>query len=169
MRQFKDSGEKIYDIDLSIGNVMRVKAASSGRFNLFEPQSQVDGATLLEAIDDLPTFWELLTYLVAPDDPAAFGKAMAGRCLIAAHAAFLEEWRDFFHQLQQPQHAAVLEKTVKYRAIALELTEAKLAQMLPGLDEQVTAKMEAAASDWLGSSRDKLASILGPSPSATSG
>ncbi len=170
MRQFKDSTEAVHVIDLNIGNVTRVKNSSDGKFDLFEPTSKIGDETLLDSVfSDLPMFWELLCYLVDPPDPAAFGKAMAADCLIAAQSAFLEEWRDFFQKLQRPQHEATLEKTTVFHEAAMKLAKAQVAKLTDGLDQRIQMKMEEAASKALGDSQARLESILAPSPSGTSG
>ncbi len=182
MREFKDNENSKWSIDLPVGAVMRVRSASDNRFNLFEPQAKIENSSgskvsLLDALnDDLPTFWEFLWHLVEPQsaqrqiDAAKFGQLMAADCLLLAQAAFMEEWRDFFLKLQQPDKALALEKTAKYREKARLLMTAKLKDpTLDAMDSRVAAKQEAEANAWLGNLQGLLDSTLGPSPSGNSG
>jgi hypothetical protein len=97
VREFQDQSDAKWQIDLAFGQVMRVKVASEGRFNLLEPRDLADRLAQDEA-----EFWELLWYLVEPQarergtSAEQFGRAMAADCLHEARRQFFAEWDDFF-------------------------------------------------------------------------
>lgn len=171
MRTFTDKAGGKWTIELPIGTVIRVKADSDGKFDLFEP-FKVAGKSLTETLwEDLGEFFELLAYLVDDDlqakgiSAAEFGKLMAADCIILARLAFFDEWRDFFRDLQRPNVVAALEKTTAYHAKLLELVTKKMAsERLTTLDQKMTAKMESVLSKSFGSSLDSLESTLAVSP-----
>lgn len=172
MRFFKDSSDSKWEISLPIGTVLRVKASSEGRFDLFEPWKDHGGKPLQEVLwENLGELYELLWYIVEPQaeakriTAAQFGELVAADCLISARFAFFEEWRDFFHHLQRPNIAAALEKTVKYQAEMLKLVTAKLTDpKLAEVDAKVTAKMQSVLNKSFGDSLASLDSILVDSP-----
>ena len=173
MQKFRDTTGKTWEIDLPIGEVVRIRQASEGRFNLWEPTKDNLGDRLA---NDIPLFWELLWYIVEPQAEEAkitakeFGKAVAAECLYEAQRKFFDEWHDFFLRLQRPDLAAVLEKLSKYRAKALELVKAKLATgELDQIDPKVEAKLQATLNESFGKLRERLDSILAPSPGGNSG
>jgi hypothetical protein len=171
VRQFKDKHGGSWSLDITIGLVARVKAASDGRFNLLDP-----GAELADELarDEL-AFWELLWHLVEPQarernvNAEAFGESMAADCLHKARQLFFEEWTDFFQQLHRPDKRAVVEKAAKYLAKAMELTVAKLASPeMDELDRIIERRMQASLNDSFGKLRASLESIPGPSPGGSS-
>lgn len=172
MQEFRDKTGQAWKIDLPIGEVTRIRKADA-RFNLWEPTKE-DLAQKL--FDDLPLFWELLWQVVEPQavvrniTAEQFGESVAAECLIDAQKKFFDEWRDFFHRLQRPDLATVLEKLAKYQAKAMELVKAKLGNgAMTGLDERVEAKMQATLNERFGKLRESLDSILDPSPGVNSG
>jgi hypothetical protein len=192
MKKFQDSQGGAWEIDLTIGNVFRVKDASEGRFDLFEPTKPVDGVPLGQLLDESDSvFWELLCHLVEPQlllkdsttktvpimkdgeqigtekrgDFNAFGILLAADCWHVARRKFFEEWVDFFQSLQRPDKALPLEKLAKYQAKALELVKAKLTdQRLQDLDPKVYAKMASALNRSFSGSLDLLESTLNDTP-----
>jgi hypothetical protein len=105
MHDFKDRQGRPWKIDLTIGEVGRLKPFG---FDLWQPhQPRAAGeATLRERLlVELPLFWELLAQLVEPQLLAAgttvvaFGEAMTPAELIGARQAFWREWADFFRPL----------------------------------------------------------------------
>ena len=173
MQEFRDKDGVKWVIDLPIGEIARVRNVSEGRFNLWEP---IKDDLAQRLADDLSLFWEILWHLVEPQaakagiSAEAFGLAVAAECLFDAQRKFFDEWRDFFHRLQKPDLAAVLEKLTKYQAKALELVRAKLASgELDQIDPQVENKMQRVLNDSFGKLRESLDLILGPSPGANSG
>lgn len=156
MQVFSDSTGRRWEIALPIGTVIRVKSTSGGRFNLFEPESQVDGKPLREAVfTDLATTWELVWLIVEPQASAAnvtaeqFGQAMAAECMIAAAQALQREWADFFRRLQRPDTATALELMGRASGKALAAVQAKLATIAP---EAVEAAMDKAIAKVLNES-----------------
>lgn len=173
MQKFKDSGGKCWEIQLPIGEVARIRKASEGQFNLWEPAKD-DLADRLA--NDMPLFWELLWHLVEPQAEVAsvsaddFGKAMAAECLYDAQKKFFEEWRDFFRRLARPDAEAIVEKIAQYRAKALELVKAKLATAeLEKIDQRVETKMQRILNEQFGKLQESLDSILDPTPGDSSG
>ena len=171
MRQFKDTAGGSWDIDLSIGNVMRVKGASEGRFNLISPAKELHD----ELTTDEGTFWELLWFLVEMQakerniTAEQFGKAMAADCLHDARRLFFEAWRDFFHQLARADKMAVVEKAAQYMNKAMELTVAKLKSPdMTKVDQLAEQRMTAALNKSFGELLDSLESTPAPSPGESS-
>lgn len=172
MKKFQDSQGGQWEIDLTIGNIFRVKDVSAGRFDLFEPKKEVDGVPLGQLLDESDAvFWELLCHLIEPQAELKkltipeFGKLMAADCWPVARRIFFEAWIDFFQSLQRPDKALPLEKLAKYQAKALELVKAKLDdQRLKDLDPKVYAKMQSALNSSFSQSLDSLESTLAPSP-----
>lgn len=166
MREFKDNIGQAWNIDLSIGNVMRVKAASESRFNLFEPGQIGEQLAIDEAF-----FWELLVYLCEPQandrktTAEQFGALMASDCLHEARRSFFDAWLDFFQKLRRQDKAAVVQKVAAYLAKAMELTAAKLASPeMAQIDQLVESRMQASLNESFGQLRDSLASTPGLSP-----
>lgn len=143
MRTFHDQNGLPWTIDLVFGEVLRVKAAAEGKFNLLEPTDLAD-----KLVSDYAEFWELLWLLVAPEaaerkiTAEQFGKLMAANCLAEARRLFFEEWADFFLQLHQPDKAAVVERIATYLAKAIALTTQKLqSPEMEQVDQAVERKM----------------------------
>lgn len=178
MKKFQDKEGGSWEVDLTIGTIFRVKDASQGRFDLFEPTKEVDGVPFGQLLDENDgVFWELLCHLIEPQVLAKtltlkeFGHLLAADCWPVAHRVFFEAWCDFFQSLQRPDKALPLEKLAKYQAKALELVKAKLAdQRLKDLDPKVFAKMESVLNKSFGDSLDSLESqtlALEPGGSST--
>lgn len=189
MKKFKDKEGGSWEFPLTIGDVFRVKEASEGRFDLFEPSKEVDGTPLAQLLDESDgAFWELLCYLLEPQvrankatsrvgpkedervaDFELFGQLLAADCWPVCRRLFFETWCDFFQSLQRPDKALPLEKMAKYQAKALELVKAQIAHpRLTELDPKVYAKMQSALSKSFGASLDSLDAILADTPSASS-
>jgi hypothetical protein len=180
MQTFKDSGGHAWTIDLNVGTVIRVKDASGGRFNLFDPESRLGERTLLsvlfaEQMSDWPTVWEVIYLVIEPqltgkyDSAAQFALAMPPECLVAGQRALLSEWRDFFQGLQRPDLATTLEKQTAYHQKAVELVQEKLKDpVLSQIDARVEAKMRQTLNSSLGDWAESCDSILGPTPSESS-
>ena len=182
MRKFKDSSKKEWELSLTAGDMTRVKTASEGRFNLFDPDSKPGGScgdrTIAEVLNceqtaDYETLWEVLYLLIEPQaserqvTAEAFGKSMTPDCLIVAQAALQKEWADFFRQLQRPDKALPLEKLAEWTLLALQKAK-KAEPLIAEMDAQIDAAMDARLKDSFGSLQEKLAAILTPSRSASS-
>lgn len=163
MRTFKDSTGQSWEINLAFGDVLRVKAASEGRFLLLAPDAPTEHPTLgkvpLQAaiMLDVEMFWELLFYLVEPQcqtrgiDAAKFGELMAADCVLKARDAFREEWRDFFEKLQRPDQALALEKIGEWLAQGTKkLQQAVTMAPVDRLDAKVKASLDKAVSELAG-------------------
>src|SRR5262245_1606267 len=171
MREFQDKQGGRWTIDLSFGTILRVKGASSGRFNLIDPGPKLAD----ELARDELTCWELLWHLVEPQarerqvTAEQFGLAMAADCLHQARRLLFEEWTDFFRQLRRPDKQAVVEKAAQYLAKAMELTLAKLASPeMAELDELIHSRMQASLNESFGRLRASLESTPAASPGGSS-
>ena len=166
MRQFSDKENGKWTIDLPVGTVLRVKAGSAGKFDLFSPEKKIDELPLQQLLyDNYGEFWELLWLIVEEDaerrgvTAVQFGKLVAAECLVAAQSAFFAEWHDFFQGLQRPDKAAVLEKMQKYQQKAMELVRAKMqdprmAELDARTERQMQSSLEKSFSDLLASSEE---------------
>lgn len=165
MNSFRDNSGRMWQIDLSVGNVMRVRGCDP-RFNLFEPSKQIEGRELQHVLQhDLPTFWELLWFIVEQSAGSTtaeeFGRCMSAECLVEAQRAFFAEWSDFFHRLQRPDIATALEKMAKLQAMtltkvkaALERPEVKQAEQM--LEREIESRLNNSVSNL----PERVASIL---------
>lgn len=170
MATFQDKNSKKWTIELTIGTVLRVKKESEDKFNLFEPDSKVGSRELREVVLQNPLeFWELLAYIVEPQfedgyNAENFGQDMAADCLIDAQRVFLQEWRDFFRGLRQPEMAVALEKMIEWQDALVKKAEAELRKEVEQMDEKVMAKIDSELSTQSGVLRDSVDSILGLTP-----
>lgn len=168
MHCFRDKSGQEWPIELTTGAIVRIRAESSGRFDFFDPMKNELCQTLA---DDLPTCWEALWYVCAPQarerkvSAEEFGRLLADDVLLDAQAALFDEWRAFFRRLRRENLALVVEKAAKYQAKALELVKARMSDpLLTTLDDRVTAALENKLSESFGNLRENLASTLGPTP-----
>jgi len=171
VRIFKDKTGATWSIDLTIGDVLRVKAASEGRFNLLDPAHEL--AAQLAA--DVLTFWELLWHLVEPQAAARetsaerFGDAMAASCLLAARQALFAEWSDFFRQLHRPDLVGVVELAAQGAQMAIDATAARLdsdqtRELLATLQTQLDSSSATPLKEQSGNSPDSAEWTPGPTP-----
>ena len=165
MREFKDSSGQAWKLDLPIGTVARLKTASEGGFNLFDPTPYCE-----KLATDEGYFWELLWHLIEPEaterkvTAEQFGKLMAADCLLAARRLFFSEWLDFFQKLGRLDKAAVVQKVAEYLDKAMALTQAKLASPeMSQIDQLVEHRMQTSLNDSFGKLRASLESTPGPS------
>jgi len=140
MHSFTDTAGRPWQIALTIGDIQRVKGSSCA-VDLLQPALARDGrpiepdqaravANLSIALQtDILFFYDVLQVLLEPDaeaagvDPREFGRGLAGKALFEAHAAFLQEWRDFFVDLGRPAEAAVIQTTGQIVQAAYKLAE----------------------------------------------
>lgn len=165
MQYFEDSAKNKYELSLTIGDVLRVKKASEGKYDLFEPQKEYEPGVKLMGItqSDFEALFEVLWYLIEPQaiekkiTAEQFGKLMAAECLFAAQVAFTEEWTDFFRQLQRPEMVATLEKTAKLMGVAkAKITAGLNGTTMQEIETLAETKMDKVLSDSLGSLREQL-------------
>jgi hypothetical protein len=164
MRDFQDSTGAKYAIALPVGEVLRVKRESDGRFNLLEPTENKLAERLVNGFEE---FWELLAYLVTPQLTAAgidaeeFGRRMEAEHVLKAQRKFIEEWTDFFQKLQRPDAALVLEKMSQYRAKAIEVLQARASDpKLKEADEVMERHLASMLNKLYGNLPGKLDSTL---------
>jgi hypothetical protein len=164
MRTFTDKNGREWQIDLTIGEVERVKRDS--RFNLYEPFAPFSDPALERISIGRPTtlqdclagnwstLWELVFVICEPQlkqagvDGEEFGKAMNAKALTASRKAFWDEWHDFFLQLDEPMTAKGLEVQMKAFAAALQAATAKaadprMAQLAQRMERRAEEMMEA--------------------------
>jgi hypothetical protein len=172
MQIFRDQSDGEWPISLHMGEIIRIRAESNKRFDLFDPTKDELAMTLL---NDLPTCWEVLWYVCSPTAKAReitaeeFGKRLGDETLLVAQKALFEEWRDFFRRLGREELALVVEKAAKYQAKKIELVKARLNDpLLTNLDPRVEAQMTAELNRSFGNLEASLAKTLGPTPSGSS-
>jgi hypothetical protein len=187
MQTFKDREGRTWKIDLTFGDVLRVKAADA-RFDLLNPSAPLAGSSLPSTFvgeppqehpptlhqvlyDDFPTLWEAIWHIIEPQAIAAsvtaeqFGQSMPPACLIDARSALWREWADFFRGLQRPDQAKALELQAAYQAKAVELVTQRIGgPEIEAVTRRMNDRMTAIANDSFGSLAESLDSILGPSP-----
>jgi len=180
MREFRDSAGNAWQLDVEFGCILRVKAASQGRFNLLDPESKCGAREIRSVINadetnDYETLLELLFYLVEPQamareiDCTKFATLLRGPAMLAAQDALIKEWSDFFRQLQRLDKAAALERMATYNAKALQKVKEKLESPEMGeLDAKADAKMDAVLNDTFGKLLASLDSTPAPSPGGSS-
>lgn len=169
MRQFKDNSSQSWTLDLPFGAILRVKAASSGKYNL------LDAGLAKTLATDEAEFWEVLWHLVSPQAAERavtadkFGELMAAECLFDARRLFFEAWADFFRQLHRPEAATAVEKINAYVTRAIELTKERLTgSQMAEMDGLVEARMQANLNDLFGGLRGSLGSTPAASPGESS-
>jgi hypothetical protein len=172
MQVFRDKQNQDWTVELSAGQIVRIRAESEGRFDLFDP---IKGELATQLADDLPACWEALWFVCSAQARARnitadkFGELLADDALLDGQAALFRAWKDFFLRLRRPELALVVEKAGNYQAKKVELVKAKLADpMLANLDDRVSRAMEEKLNGSFGSLGVSLDAILGPSPSASS-
>ena len=194
MKTFKDRDSQEWELDLTYGEVMRIKQESGDKFDLAEPHAKELGKQL---DDDLSLFWELLWFIVRPQAalvmPTAkelrlrgnaqaipsvpgitaveFGRRMAADCLISADQAFRQEWADFFRQLQRPDQAAALDALNLIHNATVEKVRQRVEQnqSLKTLPDRVAMKVDQLLTKPFEDLQESLDSILSTSPIENSG
>ena len=109
MQVFKDKTGRDWTIEINAGEIIRIRAESDGRFDLYDPGKEFAPKETLAGVlaSDLPTCWEALWFVCSPAAKAQnmtaadFGRDLADDCLLTAQRKLLEEWRDFFHRLHR--------------------------------------------------------------------
>lgn len=159
MRRFTDNGGKSWTIELSVGAIGRVKSLSDGRFNLWEPDRLFSDGKSLQAtlLLDFSTLAEVLWLLICQQAESAsvtaeqFAESLGAEAILSARDAFFGEWRDFFQNLQRPDQAMSLEKTLAWVKVAQQkLAAAVTDERVVGLDRKVLNEMDQALKDSLG-------------------
>lgn len=171
MKQFNDKNGRAWQIDLTIGTVMRVRSAEPV-FDLLDSAKDVDGRPLQVVLaTELVEFWKLLWLIVAPQaeskgvDATAFGEAMAADCLIEAQIAFFAEWRDFFQSLRRPDAALAVETQAKTMTAAVKLVTTRIASLdQTDLMKRIESQLEKRISGNFGRLQASLDAIQEDSP-----
>ncbi len=178
MRTFKDKKDDSWQIDMSYGDILRVKTLSEGRFDLLKPEQKLKHEDFADPIPlqallmlDFPSLYEVLFMLVEPQARAKsitaqeFAERMSGQSLVVAKQVFREEWRDFFQSLQRPDQALALEKIGQWMLEAeKKLATALEDPMLKTLDSKVSAMMDSSLKHTSGKLEASLESTLARSP-----
>lgn len=176
MKQFADRSGRQWQIDLNIGNVFHVRAASEGRFDLLNPAHDVGGQPLQTVLNaDLSEFWNVLWLLVESQarresiTAEQFGQAMAADCLVEAQSVFFAEWTDFFHSLRRPDAALSVESQAKMQAAAVKLVTAKINQIDQAkLQRKIETNVETAVNLTYGKVQASLDAIPDLTPGGSS-
>lgn len=166
MKQFNDKAGRAWQIDLTIGTVMRVRSADPA-FDLLDPAKDIDGRPLQAVLStEVEEFWSLLWRIVAPQaeakgiDATAFGEAMAADCLIEAQIAFFAEWRDFFQSLRRPDAALAVETQAKTMTAAMKLVATRISTFdQTDLMKRIESQLERQISVQFGKLRESLDAI----------
>lgn len=175
MKQFNDKNGRAWQIDLTIGTVMRVRSAEPA-FDLLDAAKDIRGRPLQAVLDtELDEFWNLLWLIVAPQadskgvDATAFGDAMAADCLIEAKIAFFAEWRDFFQSLRRPDAALAVETQAKTMMAAMKLVATRIADLNQAdLMKRIESQLEKKISGQFGKLQESLDAIQEDSPGGSS-
>lgn len=174
MATFEDRERQEWTIELPFGEILRIKAASEGKFDLLDPHS----TKLAERLDDdLLLFWELLAHLTHRQqlargiDAEAFGLLMTGDCLLYAQRSFFREWSDFFRQLQRHDIAVALETIARLKEKTIEKIRHKIesSEELKQLDQRASKKIDRLLTSAFSDLRVSFDSILIDIPGETSG
>jgi hypothetical protein len=175
MRQFRDKTDQSWQIDLTIGAVMRVRDAEPD-LDLLDAAKQVDGKPLQVVLwIDLRRFWHLLWLLIEPQAEARqvsaqqFGELVSADCLVEAQLLFFSEWRDFFQSLRRPDAAMAVETQLKTQIAAVKMVEARIeavdkTEML----KRIESRLEKDISSHFGKVQESLDAIRGDSPGGNS-
>lgn len=161
MQTFKDLKDREWSIDLTYGNVRRLKKGVDGKsFNLMD-----DPANLSHQLwGQLDEFYECLWMLVEPQAKLVnlgaeeFSLGLSPKILVEARQKFFEEWKDFFHALQYDAEANALETILSLNQKARALMVTKV-QEATGKDfeTRAMAKMEEQLNVAFGELQDSLA------------
>lgn len=122
MPSFTDSTGKPWPIQITVGAIRRVKERLA--VDMLDPTS--GNPPLLTRLSlDLVLLCDVLFVILQPlaktadVTDEAFGEALGGEAITAAHEALMESWADFFHQRRQPAFAAMIEKHIKLVAMTM--------------------------------------------------
>lgn len=126
MKQFKDSQDRTWTIDLNVDSIEQVRALTE--VNLY---AALEGS-LLEELGSNPKKLVDVVFALCEEQAKAkgvsdreFGKAMRGDAIDAATMALLEDLVDFFPQARRPTLRKILDKANQVQAKALAMaTEA---------------------------------------------
>lgn len=114
MPQFADKTGHVFDCSISFGVARTLKNREENPIDLLDPED------LSRVLQDPFERFDLLFSIIASQakakelDADAFGLRVATRkCYIDAHAALTEALSDFFHMMDRPDLAAVIELAIE--------------------------------------------------------
>jgi len=185
MRQFKDKTGREWSLELTIGTVERLRKSSD--FDLYEPGQPITARPLAghpgetqpsleeRLSTDWSLFWEVLFLVLEPElqdagiDAAQFGRLMNAAALVEAHAAFWQEWTDFFRGLRNEAYATALDTQRTFQEAQRRVMEAKakdprIATMMQTLEAEAARLTEATLSDALRIAEESLSGKKPASP-----
>jgi hypothetical protein len=175
VRQFSDKTGRLWTIELTIGNVVRVRKREP-RFDLLDPVKDLDGSPLQVVLTTDPAeFYELLWLLCEPQleavgiDPMAFGQLLTAEHIVKAQAAFVEEWTDFFRSLHRDDAAMAVETQMKLVTAATRMLTNRVAKIdKTKVMTTIEGRLESEFSKQFGRLQESLESIQDPTPGVSS-
>tara|TARA_A100001391_G_scaffold154773_2_gene112563 strand:- start:3521 stop:4027 length:507 start_codon:yes stop_codon:yes gene_type:complete len=152
MPQFADKTGRVFDCSISFGIARTLKNRDENPIDLLDPDD------LSRVLSDPYERFDLLFSIIesqakaAELDADAFGLRVATRqCYIDAHAALTEALSDFFHMMDRPDLAAVIElaieSTGKLQQLAVDKirgpeTRAKIDAEISRVNQELDAAMK---------------------------
>lgn len=166
MKTFQDSAGRIWNITITVDGVRRVKDLLGVNLaRIIEPREKGGEVPLMTDLeDDIMLLVDVIYALVKPQADAAgvsdeaFGAALGGEAIAAAHEAFWRELADFFRSLRRRPNAAeaaAIEKQLGLVEKALEAAEKRIDKIDPD-------KVIAAAEKEVGGRTDGASSSSAP-------
>jgi hypothetical protein len=139
MHSFTDNTGRVWQVEITIGAVKRVKGILS--IDLLSPE---DGEPpLLQRLHrDTMLLIDTIFALLKPQAEAAevsdlqFAEALGGEAAYAAYQAFMEELRDFFQDFRRVDLAALIEKQQALVTAEAEKNRSALEAMQPLIEQQ---------------------------------
>ena len=175
MRQFSDKTGRLWTIELTIGNVVRVRKRDP-RFDLLDPVKDINGTPLQVVLTTDPAeFYELLWLLCEPQleaagiGPVQFGESLTAENIIKAQIAFVGEWTDFFRCLHRDDAAMAVETQMKLVAAATRRLTNRVAKIdKTKVMTTIEGRLESEFSKQFGRLQESLDAIQEDSPGANS-
>ena len=171
MRFFTDKTGKQWQVELTVGTVVRVRKREP-RFDLLDPVRKVNGMPLQVLLTTDPAeFYELLWLILEPQletsgiSPVQFGELLTGEHIIKAQVAFIEEWTDFFRSLHREDAAMSVETQQKVVVAATRMLKTRIATIDPTkMMTTIESRLEKEFSAQFGKLQASLESIHADSP-----
>lgn len=156
MRTFKDSLNRDWQIEVTVGSIKRVKALCGvDLLNIAESEQETDFALLQKLYDDPLLLVDTLYALCKPEadekniSDEDFARGITGDTLDVAIKTFLADLVDFF----PPRKRLIMNKAVNLIRRFEEETNGMLLQYLsdPALDERMMAELETLSKQFMNS------------------
>lgn len=130
---FRDNTGREWSVEMTIGAAKRVKRTLDGVDLLALHEGEPPLLTRLDL--DLELLVNVIYVLVKPQADAAgvsdeaFGEALGGEAILAAHDALMEALADFFRGLARTHLATAIQKQRALTARAMDVADGKLAEI----------------------------------------